>query len=162
MYQILVFLHVLGVLGFMMAHGASASMAFRVRRESNVERIKALLDVSGTAAIVMWLSLLLLIVAGIVLGFMGRWWSRGWIWTSMGLLLAMGIIMGIYTGRHYHGLRKLVGLPYMEGSKERPAEEPASHEEILALISDSKPMVLAITGFGGIGVILWLMMFKPF
>ena len=32
----------------------------------------------------------------------------------------------------------------------------------MALIGDHKPMVLAITGFGGIGVILWLMMFKPF
>ena len=162
MYRLIVFLHILGAMGFLMAHGASASVAFRLRREDEIGRIKALLDVSGTAAMVMWISLLILTVAGIVLGFMGRWWNRGWIWTSIGLFLAIGIVMGIFTGRHYHGLRKLVGLPYMEGSKERPAEEPASHEEILALINDSKPMVLTISGFGGIGVILWLMMFKPF
>ena len=162
MYRFIVFLHILGVLGFMIAHGASASMSFRLRRETEIERIKALLDVSGTLAMVMWLSLLALAVAGIVLGFMGRWWNRGWIWTSIGLFLDIGIIMGIYTNRHYHGLRKLVGLPYMDGGKDRPAEEPASHEEILALINDGKPMVLAIAGFGGIGVILWLMMFKPF
>jgi hypothetical protein len=162
MYRVIVFFHILGAMGFLMSHGASASVAFRLRRETEIERIKALLDVSGTAVIVMWISLLVLAVAGIVLGFMGRWWNRGWIWTSIGLLLAIGIVMGIFSGRHYHGLRKLVGLPYMEGSKDRPAEEPASHAEILALINDHKPMVLTVVGFGGIGVILWLMMFKPF
>jgi hypothetical protein len=162
MYRIIVFLHIVGALGFMMAHGASASMSFRMRRETNIERIKALLDVSGTATIVMWISLLILIVAGIVLGFMGRWWNRGWIWTSIGLFLAIGIFMGVLGQRHYHGLRKLVGLPYFEGSKDQPAVEPASQDEIQAKINDSKPMLLTISGFGGIAVVLWLMMFKPF
>ena len=97
MYRIIVFLHILGAMGFLLAHGASASVAFRLRREKEIERIKALLDVSGTAVLMMWISLLVLAVAGIVLGFMGRWWSRGWIWTSIGLFLAIGILVNSAT-----------------------------------------------------------------
>jgi hypothetical protein len=162
MYRYIVFLHILGAFGFMLAHGASAIMAFKIRQEKNIERIRALLDLSGTSAIVMYLSLLILLIAGVVLGFMGRWWNRGWIWTSIGLFLVIGILMGILGQRYYHGLRKLVGLPYFEGSKEHPAIEPASQGEIEAKISEGRPVLLSVIGFGGIAIIVWLMMFKPF
>jgi hypothetical protein len=137
-------------------------MSFRLQRERDPERIRALLDLSGTSFALMYGSLLLLILAGIVAGFMGRWWDRGWIWTAIGLFLTIGIGMGIYGQRHYHQLRRLVGLPYMEGSKERPAEEPASQERIEERLTEGRPVVLTIMGFGGFAVILWLMMFKPF
>ena len=40
--------------------------------------------------------------------------------------------------------------------------EPSSAEEIDALLSQGNPVLLTIVGFGGIVVIAWLMMFKPF
>jgi uncharacterized membrane protein len=162
MYRYIVYLHILGALGFMIAHGASASMAFRLRKEKDMDRIRAMLDLSGFPTMIMYLSLLVLLVAGITLGFMGHWWNRGWIWTSIGLFLAIAILMGVLGQRHYHGLRKLVGLPYFEGSKEQPATEPASQGEIEAKIGESSPIFLSMVGFGGIAIILWLMMFKPF
>lgn len=162
MYRYIVYLHILGALGFMIAHGASASMAFRLRKEKDMGRIRAMLDLSGFPTMIMYISLLVLLVAGIVLGFMGRWWNRGWIWTSIGLFLTIAILMGVLGQRHYHGLRKLVGLPYIEGSKEHPATEPASQGEIEAKINESRPIFLSMVGFGGIAIILWLMMFKPF
>ncbi len=46
MYDAVKFLHVLGVFAFLMAHGASASMLFRLRRERDPEKIRTLLDLS--------------------------------------------------------------------------------------------------------------------
>ena len=52
----------------------------------------------------------------------------------------------------------------MYEKREQPPSEPLSAEEIDALLSrsHSRPMLLTVIGFGGIAVIAWLMMFKPF
>ncbi len=48
-YRWIVFVHVGAALVFMLAHGASASVAFRLRRERDVARLSALLDLSGAS-----------------------------------------------------------------------------------------------------------------
>ena len=63
---------------------------------------------------------------------------------------------------HYHRLRKLLGMPYFEGNKDRPALPPASEEEIYAVQATLRPGLLAAVGSGGVVLIAWLMMFKPF
>lgn len=50
----------------------------------------------------------------------------------------------------------------MEYGKRQPAGEPASAEEMEVLMSRPRPVLLAVTGIGGLVIILWLMMFKPF
>lgn len=162
MYPWLVFLHVLGIFGFLMAHGVSASAAFALRRERNLERIRALLDLSSSSLGVLHGSIMLLLITGIVVGFMGRWWGRGWIWVSLGLLIAIYTYMGIAASGYYSQVRKAVGLAYMQGFKPHPAGEPASVEEIDALLTRSQPVLLAVIGLVGLAMIAWLMMFKPF
>jgi hypothetical protein len=77
MYPWIVFLHVAGGFGFVLAHGASASVAFALRRERNLERIRALLDLCSNSFNVMYFSLLVLLVAEIVAGFKQNWlWVR--------------------------------------------------------------------------------------
>jgi uncharacterized membrane protein len=44
----------------------------------------------------------------------------------------------------------------------QPAGEPACPEEINALLSRSRPIWLALVGFGSLAIIAWLMMTKPF
>ena len=46
MYQWLVFAHVLGVFGFLLAHGTAAAVAFALPRQREVERVRVLLDLS--------------------------------------------------------------------------------------------------------------------
>lgn len=70
MYPWLIFAHILGVFGFLFAHGASAAVAFRLRGERDVERVRALLDLSRGVTAVSSLSLLVLLAAGAVAGFM--------------------------------------------------------------------------------------------
>jgi hypothetical protein len=162
MYLWLVFLHVLGVFGFLMAHGISVSVAFTLRRERKIERIHALLNLSSSSLGVLHSSIGILFITGIITGFIGRWWSQGWIWLSLGMLLAIYVYMGLAASGYYSQVRKAVGLAYMQGFKPQPPGEVASVEEIDALLNHSRPVSLAMTGFGSLAVIAWLMMFKPF
>ena len=46
----LTLIHILGALGFMLAHGVAAVAAFRLRREREAERIRAILDLSAASS----------------------------------------------------------------------------------------------------------------
>lgn len=162
MYQWVVFIHVLGVLLFMLAHGGTTVMTFQLQKERDLDRMRTLLDLSGYSWPAFALSFLLLLVSGVAAGFMGRWWGQGWIWTSLAILIGMSVYMGWSSRVHYHRLRKVLGMPYFEGSRDQPALEPANEGEILAVRDMLRPLPLAVLGFGGTLVILWLMMFKPF
>jgi hypothetical protein len=110
----------------------------------------------------MYFSLLVLLVSGITSGFLGRWWGQGWIWVSLGLLIAIVAAMSAIGSRTYGAARKASGLPYFEKGKQNPPIEPASAEEIDAILTAGKPVLLTVIGAGGLAVIAWLMMFKPF
>jgi len=161
MYQLLILAHLLGVFGFLMAHGISVGVAFTLRREREVARIQALLNLSSSSLGVLHGSIALLLLTGIVGGFVGHWWNRGWIWLSLGLLIALYTYMGMVAAGYYGKVRKAVGLPYMLGFKQQQAGEPANSEEIDALLKRSQPIWLALVGFGGLAILAWLMMSKP-
>ena len=162
MYPWPVFLHLLGLFGFLLAHGASSSAAFALRRERNLERVRALLELSANSYGVMYGVLLVLLVSGIWAGVLGQWWGRAWIWVSVILLIVILGAMGVLGSRTYGYVRKAAGLPYFEGMKQQPAAEPASADEIDDLLAKGKPVLLTLIGYGGLAVIAWLMMFKPF
>lgn len=162
MYNWLVYIHVAGALGFMMAHGVSASVAFALRRERHPERVRALLELSANSYGLLYLSLLVILVSGVSVTFLGGFWNRGWIWVSLVLLIAISATMGALGGRYYGEARKAAGLPYHERGKAFPAQPARSPEEVEAALAKANPILLAAIGFGGLLVIVWLMMFKPF
>jgi len=162
MYFWLVFLHLIGIFLFIIAHGVSASVSFQVRRERNLDRLRALVELSATSYPLTYIGLLLLLLTGITAGFMGHWWRSGWIWTSIILLVAIIVAMVRFGSSYFTRLRKAVGSPYRDGNKLHPAEEPASMPEIEALLASGKPWLLTLIGFGGLILLAWLMMFKPF
>ena len=160
MYPWLIFLHVIGLFGFLMAHGVSAGVYFALRHERQIDRLRWLLQLSSGAARVMLLSLLMLVVTGVIAGFMGPWWSHGWIWLSLILLIAIYAAMGMLGSRLLNQVRQGIGLPSSYGQP--PLAEPLSAEELNALLDHIQPTRLTLIGFGGLAVIAWLMMFKPF
>ena len=155
MYPWFVFLHVAGVFGFLLAHGASVAVMFRLRTERNRERILTLLDLSSASISAFYVSIVVLLGAGILAGFIGNWWRFAWIWVSLGLFLAIaGAMYPLATG-YVRRVRRAVGT--------RASGAPmASDEELDELLSSSRPLIVALVGFGGLLVILWLMLFKPF
>jgi len=162
LYPWFVFLHLLGLFGFLIAHGASVAASFALRRERNLEKVQALLTLSTSTYGAMYLALLVLLVSGIIAGFMGRWWGWGWIWVAIILLVALMAAMGILGTNIYSGARKAAGLPYMERNRQQPALPPAPPAELDSILARGNPVLLTIIGYGGVALIAWLMMFKPF
>jgi hypothetical protein len=158
----LVFLHVLSALTFFLAHGTSAAMAFKVRKETDLARIRAMLDLSESTIEFMFVSFLGLILTGVALSFLLEVWNKAWVWTSLLLMIFVFIWMVWMNERAYKILRKLVGLPYRQGSKEYPGEPPASTEEIISQLKQLNVRGLVIVGYVIPTIVLWLMIFKPF
>lgn len=163
MYAWLIFLHVLSAFGFLFTHGASAFVMFKVRSERDPARIHALLDLSSAVSGLMGGMGLLLTLTGIVGGFMGDWWGKGWIWAALGLLVGLSFPMS-YMGRLYFDrVRRAIGVPTSDDLKKKsPPPVPASPEQLAAVLASGRPEVLAVIGVVGLGLITWLMMFKPF
>lgn len=158
----LIFLHVLGVLTFFLAHGASAAMAFKIRKETDFARIRSLLDLSWSTGTLVIVSFLVMGLTGLILPFLIHIWNKGYIWVSIVLMLFVFIYMAVFNETHYKQLRRLVGLPYMKGSKQLPAERPSSPEEVAALLGKTSVTGLVVVGYVIPAIVLWLMIFKPF
>jgi hypothetical protein len=151
------------VFGFLLAHGSSSVVAFRLRRERDPARVAALLDLSSSSLALLYGSLLLLLGAGIVAGFLGHWWGQGWIWTGLGLLVGLMIAMYASASTYYDRVRQAVGVQtYSQKRKDIAPGPQAAPEEIDALLRSLRPFLVATIGGAGLLVILWLMMFKPF
>lgn len=161
-YPWLMFVHIAGLMTFVMGHGASAMVAFRLRNEREPTRIGALLDLSSASIGIAYLGLLLLLASGIAAGFNGGHWDRWWIWVSLAILLV--ILGGMYPmgSGYYAKVRHAVGKRAYSDPKDAPPPEPATPAEVEALLVSPRPWILLAMGGGGILIILWLMLMQPF
>jgi hypothetical protein len=157
-YNALVLVHVLSVIGFFLVHGATAVVMFRLRAERDPERMRALLSIRDAAAPAFSIAGLLMFISGIVLGFMGKWWGDGWIWTALGLLIAVSLVMSGF-GRGY--LDKVQALVRPGGGNPGPEPDPDA-AALAAVARAGRPWLLTVVGLAVLGAILWLMLFKPF
>jgi len=164
MYQWLVFAHILGVFGFLLAHGTAAAVTFALRRQREVERVRVLLDLSRGVTMVANVSLLVLLAAGITAGFMGNWWGQGWIWASLGLFILIGVTMTLLGSRPLNRIRQLVqaGNPSRSETISHSSLDPSAEKQLAVLLAATHSWLLTVIGGGGLALILWLMMFKPF
>ena len=158
----LIFLHVLSALTFFLAHGASAAMVFKVRRETDFVRIRAMLELSESTIEIMFVSFLAMGLTGLALPFFIHIWNKAWVWLSIILMIFVFTWMVWMNERAYKVLRKLVGLPYRQGSKEYPAELPASAEEVAIQLRKTGVTGLIVVGYLIPAFVLWLMIIKPF
>jgi hypothetical protein len=162
----IVFIHVAGVIVFLIAHGVSVGVVLRLRIERDPAAVRTLVELSRGSIMAMSLGALIWLVAGIVAGFTGKggagWWTTGsyWIWTS--LVLAI-VIIGLMTpmGRIYlNRIRAAVGVDLKTG-----VVAPGFQVDPVALetaVRSGNPTLLAAIGVGGLLILLWLMVFKPF
>ncbi len=158
----LIFIHVLAAITFFLAHGASAAMVFRIRKETNMERIRALLDLSFSTLILMGIAFLVMGLSGLVLPFLIKIWDKIWVWLSIVLMMFVFGWMAWFTEKAFKPLRRLVGLPYMVGGKHYPAEPPGTPEMIAEQIRKINTTQLIVVGYAIPMFVLWLMVFKPF
>lgn len=158
----LVFLHTLSALLFFLAHGTSVAMAFQIRKEKDFARIGALLDLSASTFMSMVVSLFVMGLSGLVMPFILNLWNKGWIWTSIVLMVIVIVRMAMMNDKRYKHLRRLIGQPYMIGGKTFPAEPPATQEAVESHLKTLRVEELVAVGIVIPILVLWLMVFKPF
>ena len=142
MYQWIVFIHIASVMGLLLVH--PVTIAFHLKEERNDTRIRELLEVSEAASTLRWVFFGLTVASGIVLGFMGSWWGTAWIWAALVIFVAIGLVMNLYGGRTIDRI-----------------SDTRDDVEMERLLTRFRPGILAVTGTGGLLLILYLMLFKP-
>ena len=159
-YALVVFTHVASVVLFFMLHGASMMVAFRVGRERDPDRLRALLDVSRTALGVPAIVLVLVgLATGVLAGFMRGWWGELWIWISLVLFVGVGFAMTPTMANPMNAMRVAAGQP----NARRPDEAVTENlEELRRLQAAWNPVPMAVAGIGALVLILYLMLVKPF
>ena len=154
-YRWWILLHLLGVGIFLAAHGVSMWVGFKVRTERDRPRIEALLQLSGVSVRVMYVGLLVLVVGGVTAGIDGSYFSQLWIWTAIGLLVAISIVMVTVSSPYYQRVKEAVKL--------RPSGVPrVSDEELSEILARRAPLVSSYLGIATLAAIFWLMVWKPF
>jgi hypothetical protein len=165
LYSWLVFLHLGALLAFVMAHGVSVGVLFALRRPGSLERTRSLLDLSTASFTAVYVSVLLILVFGIAAGIVGGQFTFGpwWLWVSIVLFIGIAFYMSWVRWFRMVEVRHAAGLQTPDDVKKGiPAPEPGDEAAIVAAVEQVRPWLVAVVGFGGLLVILALMMFKPF
>lgn len=155
LYPWFVFAHLVGLVLFAVAHGASAFMAFRVRAERDPVVVASLLRVGNQSLGPMYVGLLLLGLGGLGAAAGADLWSRSWVIASIVVFIAMLVVMWAIASPYYMGLRKALEEHGPDG---RPAIEPAA---LAPMLDTRRPEILTSVGTIGLVVLVWLMVIKP-
>jgi plastocyanin len=153
-YQWWVFVHLVGVFGFLLAHGVSVSVTFKLRTERDPARINALLQLSGSSIKAFYASLVVLLVGGFAAAAVGNLWSKAWIWSALAVLVIASLAM-YGMARPFYRRVGFVARALEGGS------EAVTDEQFGAILRSSRPWSIAWVGFGALAIILYLMVFKP-
>jgi Predicted integral membrane protein (DUF2269) len=150
MYSWLVFVHLVGLVVFAIAHGASAFVAFRVRGEREPALIAALLGLSQIAVGGLYVGLVLLGIGGLGAAWQGGLLTAPWVVWSYVALAVVLVVMWAVASPYYGNLRKLAADP-AAGSDGRLAQA----------LDSRRPEALLVVGGAGLLVLVWLMVLKP-
>ena len=162
MYQWIVLLHIVGAFVFILSHGVSGFMAYQISRERDRARIAALLDLSSTSLGGAYLGLVLLLIGGIWAGLDGGHFGRAWIWAAIVVLVAIMVAMYAIASSYFNRLRVVVGVRSRYGPRDAPIPPPGSDAEVAGMAAGAPFAALSGIGLGGLLIILWLMVVKPF
>ena len=158
----IVFIHVVGVFVFLLGHGISAGVMWRLRSERDAVAIRTLLDFSRRSMAFMGIGFLIWFIGGILAGFSGNYWTTGrlWIWASLVIALITIIAMTPLGRVYLNRVREAVGIDHKTGAIDTTfAADPARIE---AAIASGRPAAVALLGIGTVVVLSYLMYFKPF
>ncbi len=148
------FIHLIGVVGFVAAHGTSMAATVLVRRIRDPEQVSGILQLSAATVTAFYVSTVVLLVGGFGAGFVGHWFDQGWIWLSLGVLVAVGVLMFPMAKKHFRRIRMVLEL--METGT------TVSRDDFARVVDAGNPVLTAGVGFVAIFFIVYLMVLKPF
>ena len=157
-----VLIHVLAAFAFVLGHGVSMVVLFRIRRETDPARIAAQLDVSLASLGLAFGALLLMLVSGIIAGFTGDLWGKAWIWLSLAILIVLTVYMSWRATGYLDAVRHAIGTRGMHDKKDAPIPDAGPPEALTALLASNRPLEIAVVGGVGLAIIIYLMRAQPF
>jgi hypothetical protein len=162
LYPLVVTGHVFFVIVALGAHGASALAMVAVQREADRARLAAILDLSVRAFSVASLALLAAVLLGIAATIMGGHGGRLWVWVSVGVLVALMVLMGPLAGTPMSRVRRALGMRFeRNGPGFDPDLMPLPDGELAAAQAALRPGLVATVGLAGTFLLVWLMEVKP-
>lgn len=155
MYRAWVFVHLIGVVGFLVTHGVSMWALFAVRAVGgDRDRILEWCETSKRTTKPMYISFVLLLFGGIAAGIDGARFAEGWLLGSLVLLLLLTASMS------------MVASPYMKRLREgctrwADGTYTLTDDDLQAVLDGPATTITVASGSAGLFVILSLMVFKP-
>lgn len=136
-------------------HGASIVVLYVIRNETDRLRIESLLGFSSKTVTAMYVSLLTVVGTGLWLGFVvPGYFSQLWYWLSLGLLALITLLMWL--------VARPFGKRILAACEIRPSGVPRkSDQELHQILKSQKTNVITAIGVVGLGLVLWLMVFRP-
>ena len=158
MYNWIVFLHVTVIFIFLVQHAAEIFATYRLREQKEPEGIFATYSfMPDNNSRNLRITYSLIIVTGAVAGFMAPWWRQGWMWTALGVMIILWIIMNRIGGNYLTAVDAIT-----DQAIKNKADTTAIEKFRSDLRARREPEVMTVTSVVGMLIILWLMMFKPF
>jgi Predicted integral membrane protein (DUF2269) len=155
LYPWFVFAHLFGLVLFVISHGASAFMAFRLRNARDPKVATALLEVGSMSLGPMYIGLLLLIIGGLGAAWIANLWGQPWIIASIVVFVVVLVSMWAVASPYYMNLRKAIAEVGPDGSP------TMSQEALAAQLQSRRPEILTSVGTIGLLLLVWLMVIKP-
>lgn len=155
MYRAWVFVHLIGVAGFLVTHGVSMWALFAVRAvDGDRDRILEWCETSKRTLRPMYISFVLLLLGGTAAGIDGSRFAEGWLLGSFVLLLVLTASMSMVASPHMKRLR--------EGcTRWADGTYTLTDDELQAVLDGPATTITVVSGSVGLLVILYLMVFKP-
>ncbi|HEY5904167.1 MAG TPA: hypothetical protein VIX39_00010 [Actinomycetota bacterium] len=155
MYRFWVFVHLVGVAGFLVTHGVSMWALFAVRAvDGDRDRILDWCETSKRTTMPMYISFGLLLLGGVAAGIDGALFADWWLLGSLLLLLVLTALMSVVATPHMKRLR--------EGcTRWADGTYTMTDDELRAALEGPATTITVTSGSVGLLVILYLMVFKP-
>jgi uncharacterized membrane protein len=146
LYVWLKFIHILGVGTFLFVHGIAGGLGFLLRATPAPAGTRPLLRVSQITGQASYPLLLVVIITGVWMTFVGNFGHMVWPWAALVILVLATGFMG-YVARPYYLAR--------EAAKDSDAAAAAQ-------LAKAMPQLAAAVGVVALVLIFALMVFKPF
>ncbi|MFL5799612.1 MAG: cupredoxin domain-containing protein [Actinomycetota bacterium] len=154
MYKWWVLVHLAGVFVFLVAHGVSVGVLFRLRRERDPSKVAALIELSASSVRSFYVGLVVLLVGGFAAVATGDLWSKPWIWIALGVLVISSVGM-VAMARPYYRRVGFVSRAMVGGT------EVVTKEQFDEVLRDNRSNSVAAMGFVALAIILYMMVIKP-
>jgi|GEM_PF-1765344 hypothetical protein len=158
MYVWVVYLHIVVIFIFLIQHAAEIWVSFKLREQKEPEGIFAIYAFMPNNNVRnLRITYSLIIITGITAGFITPWWRQGWMWTALGVMIVIWIIMKRVSSIYLYAVDAIA-----EHALKNREDASAIDKFRSDLKARREPEILSAFSLLGGLIILWLMMFKPF